>query len=198
MNEPGPLPAQLVVICDANMFYSVVLTDLLLSLAVTGLFSPRWTEQIHDEWVRNLLADRPDLDPRKIARRRQQMDTAIDECLIEGYEDLIDGLQLPDPADRHVLAAAIRAQAQLILTFNLKDFPASALTPYGLTALAPDEFFSSLLQATPDAVQDTLETMRARKTRPPLSRAELLHKLEKQQLSRFVRELHASGYQEDA
>jgi hypothetical protein len=91
------------VVCDANVFYSIVTTDLILSLGVAELFRPRWTQQIHHEWMRHLLANRPDLDPARIARRRQQMDTAIEDCLSEGYEYRIPELHLPDTNDCHVL-----------------------------------------------------------------------------------------------
>jgi hypothetical protein len=120
MSDPQPLPECPLVVCDANVLYSIVLTDLLLSLGVTELLRPRWTTQIHEEWMRNLLADRPELDPAKIERRRDQMDAALDDCLITGYEALIPTLQLPDADDRHVLAAAIHAQADVLLTSNLR------------------------------------------------------------------------------
>ena len=128
-----------VVIYDACVLYPAPLRDLLIRLATTGLFAARWTEQIHDEWMRNLIARRPELEPH-LARTRQLMDAAVEDCLVSGHEALIDGLLLPDPDDRHVLAAAIRAGAQLIVTFNQKDFPAEALDPFGIEAVHPDTF----------------------------------------------------------
>jgi hypothetical protein len=68
------------------------------------------------------------------------MDRAVPDCLVTGYEPLIEGLTLPDPNDRHILAAAIRCGAQIIVTLNLKDFPADVLDPYGVEAMHPDEF----------------------------------------------------------
>lgn len=111
MSEAVRIPDPPLVVCDANVFYSIVTTDLILSLGVAELVRPRWTVQIHDEWMRNLLVNRPDLDPAKIARRRQHMDDAIDDCVIAGYEELIPQLHLPDSDDRHVGAAAIHASA---------------------------------------------------------------------------------------
>lgn len=183
-----------IVICDANLFYSIVTTDLLLSLGVAELFRPRWTNQIHNEWMRSLLANRPDLDPAKIARRRRQMDEAIDDCLVEGYEYLIPELNLPDHDDCHVLAAAIHAQAQVILTYNHRHFPRRALAPYGITARHPDDFLAALVKRFSQVVCETLEEMRARKTRPPLSQVEILRRLENQQLTKFVGALRATGY----
>ena len=80
-----------------------------MHLAMTGLFRARWTDQIHDEWIRNVLANRPDLKAEQLKRTRELMDAHALDCLVTGYEKLIAGLTLPDPDDRHVLAAAIRA-----------------------------------------------------------------------------------------
>ena len=90
MSEAVRTPDAPLVVCDASVFYSIVMTDLLLSLGVAELIRPRWTQQIHDEWMRNLRTNRPDLDPAKIERRRQQMDAAIDDCLIAGKEEVVE------------------------------------------------------------------------------------------------------------
>ena len=194
MNEAAGVTDSPLIICDANIFYSIVTTDLLLSLSVAELFRPRWTQHMHHEWMRNLLANRPDLDPARMARRRQQMDAAIDDCLIEGYEYLIPELHLPDNNDRHVLAAAIHAQAQVILTYNHRHFPPQILAPYGITAQHPDDFLTAVAVRSTEEVYSTLEEMRARKTRPPLSQAEILRRLERQRLPKFVTALRATGY----
>ncbi len=186
------LPACPLVVCDANVFYSVVLTDVLLSLAVAGLFRPRWTEQIHDEWMRNLQHNRPELEWAKIQRRREFMDIAIEDCLITDYDELIPTLKLPDVNDRHVLAAALQAKASLILTFNLRDFPASILSAYHITAMHPDEFLTGLFEDQPEAVFEALEQMRERKTRPALSREELWQKIANQNLPQFMSRLKTS------
>lgn len=191
MSEPGQLPECPLVVCDANVLYSIVMTDLLLSLGVAELLRPRWTTQIHEEWMRNLLADRPELDPAKIERRREMMDVALDDCLITDYEALIPTSQLPDADDRHVLAAAIHAQADVILTSNLRDFPAAALAPHDLVAQRPDEFLTRLVEQHPAAVQAVIAEMRARKTRPPVSLAEMLQKLAQQNLPQFVERLRS-------
>lgn len=185
MNEAADKSDSLIV-CDANVLYPIVMTDLILSLRSAELFHPRWTDQIHEEWMRNLLADRPDLDPAKIKRRRKQMDSAIDDCLIEGYEHLIPSLILPDQDDRHVLAAAIHGDAQVILTFNQRHFPKKVLVPYEISAEHPDNFLSHLMGRFAEQVISVVEEMRARKTRPPLSSDELLRKIENQKLPNFV------------
>ena len=101
-------------------------------LALSDLFRARWSNDIHEEWIRNLLEDRPDLTRERLERTRDKMNSHIRGCLVTGYEPLIAGLTLPDPDDRHVLAAAIRASAEVIVTFNLKDFPPVQLAPLGI------------------------------------------------------------------
>jgi predicted nucleic acid-binding protein len=193
MSDAADDPESLIVLCDANVLYSIVMTDLILSLGSAELFHPRWTDQIHDEWMRNLLADRPELDQAKIERRRNQMDAAIDDCLIEDYERLIPTLTLPDEDDRHVLAAAIHGKANVILTFNQRHFPKQALSSFGIIAQHPDEFLTSLADRFADEVQEVIEQMRLRKTRPALSQEEMLRKIENQGLPNFTAKLRAPG-----
>ncbi len=118
---------------DANVLYSAPLRDFLMRLSTTGLYRAKWTEEINDEWMRNLLANRPDLKPGAIERVRQLMNANVRDALVDGYQALIPAIEgLPDPNDRHVLAAAIVGRAHVIVTYNLKDFPREALNPYGI------------------------------------------------------------------
>ena len=130
---------------DANILYPAPLRDLFIRLAQAGLVRARWTETIHDEWIRNVLKDNPQLSAERLARTRTLMNEAVRDCLVTGYEDLIESLSLPDPDDRHVLAAAIRAGAEVIVTYNLKDFPAETLARFDIEAQHPDDFLVSLL-----------------------------------------------------
>lgn len=132
------------VIFDACVLYPAPLRDLLLRLAVTGLFRAKWTEQIHEEWIRNVLKQRPELG-QQLPRTRELMNKAVPDALVTDHEPLIENLELPDINDRHVLAAAIRSGAQAIVTFNLKDFPESALKSYDIEALHPDAFVEQQL-----------------------------------------------------
>jgi len=111
-----------------------------MHLAVSGLFRAKWTDAIHEEWIRNLLNNRPDLNRAQLERTRELMNRAVPDCLIEGYESLVPALVLPDPHDRHVLAAAISVGARVIVTFNEKDFPSKTLAQFGIEAQHPDEF----------------------------------------------------------
>lgn len=117
---------------DANVLYPVPMRDIVLQLAVTGIFRAKWTADIHCEWMEALLRHEPHRDRRALERTR--------DCLITGYETLIPGLSLPDPDDRHILAAAIVGRCDVIVTQNLKDFPVTALSPYGIDVQHPDDF----------------------------------------------------------
>ncbi len=103
-------------------------------LAVTDLYRGKWTNQIHDEWIRNLLARRPELSADRLAGTRELMNRSVRDSLVFGYEHLNESIELPDPDDRHVVAAAIHSGSERIITFNMKDFPASrTLSAQGLT-----------------------------------------------------------------
>ena len=171
---------------DANVLYSAGVRDVLLRLADRGLFRPLWTAQIHDEWIRNLISDRPELTAAKLQRTRSKMDEYFPEALVTGYEGLIPRLDLPDPRDRHVLAAAICARADAIVTRNLRDFPADRLTPHGLQAQHPDEFVMGLLDAQLGDVLAAVRDHRTALRNPPRSPEEHLAALESLGLARSV------------
>lgn len=113
--------AAFTVFYDANVLYPAELRNILMHLALAGLFRAKWSAAVHEEWMSSLLEKRPDLDRAKLERTRALMDKHAEDALVTGYEDLIPGLQLPDADDRHVLAAAIRGRADVIVTMNLRD-----------------------------------------------------------------------------
>ena len=156
-----------VAVYDACVLHGACLRDLLLHLAMTDLFRARWTEQIQSEWKAALLRDRPNLDEKRLARTQQMMNEAIPECLVTGYEGLIETLQLPDPNDRHVLAAAIKCSAGVVVTYNLKDFPNETLVLHGMEAQHPDEFIAHLLDLNRGAVCSAVRDHRASLQNPP-------------------------------
>ena len=110
------------------------------------------------------------------------MDQAVPDCLVDGYEPLVEGLSLPDPGDRHVLAAAIRAGAQSIVTINLKDFPASSLAQYGIEAVHPDTFIEQQLDLHEGAVVAVAKRHRSALRNPPKSVDQYLETLAAQGL----------------
>ena len=170
--------ARYTAVLDANTLYPAPLRDLLLSLAVAGLYHARWTTRIQDEWVRNLVQNRPDIAGR-LASLVELMNRAVPDCLIQNYEPLIDALTLPDPDDRHVLAAAITGHADAIVTFNLKDFPGAVLARYNIEAQHPDDFVMNQLELRELDALAAIKAMRSRLRRPPQSAAELITTLER-------------------
>jgi predicted nucleic acid-binding protein len=156
-------------VLDANVLYSAFLRDVLLRLAAADLFRPYWSDRIHDEWIRNLLAHRTDLSPEKLARTRAGMDAFFSGALVSGHEALEARFGGVAPEDRHVAAAALQAGAAQIVTQNVRDFPPSALSPHGLAVSDPDEFVLMLLAADFDAVSAALEEHRLGLSRPSLT-----------------------------
>jgi predicted nucleic acid-binding protein len=149
----------------ANVFYGALLRSLILHLAQTKLFRARWSDAVHEEWVRSLLKNRPDLAAEDLANTRRMMDEAVLDALVTGYAPLIPAMDLPDPDDRHILAAAVVCKASCIVTFNLTDFPPERLAPYGLHAVHPDDFLLDVESIDPAtfaaAVRDDLDHYRA-------------------------------------
>lgn len=174
---------------DACVLYPAPLRDLLLRLAGTDLFRARWTDRIHDEWIENLLKNRTDLTSARLMRTRMLMNDSVPDCLVTGYEGLIETLDLPDPRDRHVVAAAIRCQAGVIVTFNLKDFPQPVLEQYGLQVQHPDQFLVHLIDLNRGTVAAAAKLQRAALKNPALSPREFLDTLLRQGLAGTVCEL---------
>lgn len=174
------------VVYDANLFYPAPLRDLLVRLAMTGLFRARWTERIHDEWMRNLLKNRPDLTQDKLERTRSLIDKSCHDCLVVDYEGLIDSVVLPDPDDRHVLAAAIRCGADAIITVNLKDFPDSILRKHGIEAIHPDDFIVNNFDLHSAKVLEAVNAHRKSLKNPPVDVNTFLDTLLRQGLPQTV------------
>ncbi|MEM7125697.1 MAG: PIN domain-containing protein [Chloroflexota bacterium] len=187
----SPTPQSVTVFLDANVLYPAGLRDLLMRLAAYGLFRARWSNLVHEEWIEAVLRDFPDITRSQLERTRRLMDQHVMDSLVTGFEDRIDALQLPDPDDRHVLAAAIHCNASILLTRNLKDFPESTLKPYGIVAQSPDAFIHSLLVAGPDDVIAVARQHRTSLKNPPKSVDEYLDSLEQQGVNQSVSALRA-------
>ena len=174
---------------DANILYPAPMRDLFIRLAQAGLVRARWTQTIHDEWLRNVLKDNPQLSPDRLARTRHLMNEAVRDCLVAGYDDLIDSLALPDPDDRHVLAAAIRAGAEVIVTCNLTDFPGEILARYDIKAMHPDDFLVGLFDHASGIVCAAIKRQRESLRNPPKTVEELFVTLQSQGLPQTVARL---------
>ena len=174
---------------DANVLYPAPVRDLLMQLAASGLFRAKWSADIHEEWIRSLLKDQPHRKRADLERTRALMDAAVSDCLVTGYQALIPSLSLPDPDDRHVLAAAIIGRCDAIVTVNLRDFPEAALAPYGIEAQHPDEFLSGHFHLAPDQLCEAVRKVRARLRNPPLTAPQYLAVLARHGLAATASEL---------
>ncbi len=170
---------KIVALLDACVLYPAPLRDLLLNIAQQKLFSPRWSAIIQEEWTRNLLVNRPDLSKERLNRTVNLMNTAFPEADVANFEHLINKVHLPDTNDRHVVAAALHTEAQLIITFNTKDFPENSLHDFPIKIQQPDEFVSDLFVINKEAIQQAFDKQLNRLKNPPLTKDELKQMLEK-------------------
>jgi predicted nucleic acid-binding protein len=167
-----------VVLCDATALYPNAQRDLIIRLSQHGLVQAKWTMEILDEMVRARLRRNPDLEREKLDRLCQRMNEAVADCLVTGYEPLMGGLKLPDPDDRHVLAAAIRCGAQVIVTTNLKDFPADDLAEWDIDPKSPDDFVLDQISIDDRIVFTCVQEIANSRTRSPQTAADVLAELE--------------------
>lgn len=179
------------VVYDANVLYGNTLRDLLIRLAMAGRMQAKWTSRILDEMQRNLAANRPDIPEEKFGKLRRLMNAAVRNCLVEGYEPLIEGLKLPDPDDRHVLAAAIKAGAQVIVTSNLKDFPAEEMAEWGIEVKSPDDFVLDQIDLDGRVVWACVQQIADSRISPPETVDDVLDALETAGLVESVAALRA-------
>jgi hypothetical protein len=176
---------------DANVLYPAPLRDLLLQLAVSDLFKAKWTADIHREWIENLLRNEPHRNRAALERTRDLMDRSTRDCLVTGYESIMPSLCLPDAADRHVLAAAIVGHCDAIVTANLKDFPESALAPFGIDIHHPDEFLCNQLKLAQGVFCRCVQKIRRRLLNPPFTVEDYLGNLTRVGLVATASELRA-------
>jgi len=157
-----------VAVYDACVLYPFHLRNVLIQCAFDGLVEARWTDEIHDEWMRNLAANTPSLPIERLIATRNRMKAVLPDADVTNYRPLVADLELPDPGDRHVLAAAIAGKASVIVTWNVKHFPAPELRPYGLASQSPDDFLTDLHAAFRGALISSIKRARhnLRKTTP--------------------------------
>ncbi|WP_423185345.1 PIN domain-containing protein [Alishewanella sp. d11] len=177
------------VVFDACVLYPAPLRSLLMYLALSGQFRARWSADIQDEWIRNLLVTRADLTRTQLEKVRDLMDLHVPGSVVTNYQPLIPSITLPDENDRHVVAAAIQTRAEAIVTFNLKDFPDQSLRQYGLKALHPDDFITDLMELNVGAVLEAVRRHRASLKNPPFTAEQYLDCLLKQKLPETVTRL---------
>ena len=179
-----------IVLYDANVLYPSILRDLLLRVAQAGLVQAKWSERILDEVVRSLTRNRPDLNPVSLDRTRSLMNAAIRDVLVTGFEPLIELIRLPDPDDRHVLAAAIKARAQVIVTYNVKHFPPVELVKWGIEARHPDDFLVDQFHLDSITVHSAVQRIADSYRNPAMTATDVCNALERSgalQLSALLR-----------
>ena len=168
------------VLLDANVLYSVAISDALMEVAATGIYAAKWSKAIDDEWVRNLAKNKKRAEADFHTRRDSMHDACPDwEVPEEGWRLIEPCLSLPDVNDRHVLAAAVAGHADSIVTINIKDFPSSILEPLGITALHPDEFLLQQLQLEPLVVLPAFKSMRTRLKNPAFTPEKFVDAMER-------------------
>ena len=181
----------LIALLDANTIYPVPIRDYLLRLAGLNLYKPKWTNRIQEEWIAGLLKNRPDLKRENLEMTRDAMNSAFPDANVENYEELIGGLSLPDNKDKHILAAAIRGGADVLVTFNLKDFPRDYLESFDIDIRHPDEFVSNLIILDQIKAENALQNLIINLRNPPKTRDEVLAALNRCGLKNAVSMLKA-------
>ena len=182
------------VFLDANVLYPAALRDFLMRLGLDGLLRIRWSNFVHEEWMKAVLRNFPDIGRSQVERIRDLMNLHSADSLVEGFEGRINSLTLPDANDRHVLAAAIHCEAEIILTRNLRDFPESILNDHGIKAQDPDDFLHRLFLDNPERLIAVARSHRSNLKNPPKSPSGYLDSLQKQGLIQTTAALveHAS------
>ena len=162
------------IVLDACVLYPNTKRDVLLSVAAEGCYLPVWSNEIQNEWSRNLRKNNSNVTKEKTSKTIKKMNNAFPKSTITGYKHLISTLILPDKDDRHVLALAVHINSKLIVTENAKDFPLTALLPFNVSIISTDSFLNQIYNKYDLLVIKAIKTMRARLKNPPKSVDELL------------------------
>ena len=176
-------------VLDTNVVYPVIIRDLLFWFAHYDLYTPKWSKQIFDEWKRVMKEKGVPED--EANKRTVKANLAFPDALVNHYEGLIDHLRLPDEDDRHVLAAAIKTNANVIVTNNLKDFPPEYLKSFGLNAKCADDFLTDIIDLNQDQAIKAFKEMVLNKKSPKMDEFEVLNQLRKAGLADTANYLHA-------
>ena len=176
-------------VLDTNVIYPLWIRDLLLWFAYHDLYTPKWSKHIFSEWIH--VMDKKGVPKRESQRRIQMVQEAFPDALVENYEPLIKNLELPDEKDNHVLAAAIKTNANLIVTNNLKHFPKEYLNRFGLSVKCADDFFTDLIDLNQSKSIEAFKDLVLNKNNPPLDQYEILNIYRRNGLIDTANYLHA-------
>ncbi len=178
-----------IVVLDTNVIYPIIIRDLLFWFAHYNLYTPKWSKHIFDEWKAVMV--RKGISEYEANKRVDRANLAFPDALVKNYEELIANLQLPDAKDCHVLAAAIKTNADLIVTNNIKDFPETHLDSFGLKAKTADDFLTDIIDLNHDQAVNAFKEMVLHKRNPELDEYEVLDLLRKVDLKDTANYLHA-------
>lgn len=187
--------ARYTALLDACVLFPVAVCDALMSVAATGMYAPKWSRRIDEEWMQNLEREKSK-PPGTFAPRCEYMHQACPDWEVPeaAWKTLEPCLELPDLNDCHVLAAAIAGHADCLVTANLKDFPAAILDPLGIKALHPDAFLVAQLDLDTLRVLPAFKKMRARLKNPAFTPATFADAIERNGLPQTAADsLHPQG-----
>ncbi|MEN3164625.1 PIN domain-containing protein [Tistrella mobilis] len=182
-----------VAVYDACVLYPFHLRNLLMQLAVDGLVEAKWSQKIHEEWIRNLVQNRPDISRSRLEKTRDLMCAVLPDADVVSEPTVVECIQLPDIGDRHVVATAISAQADVIITWNVSDFPQAELARHDLRCQTPDLFLCDLESEHPDIIRESVEKARRNLRTSTPDRQAFLASLDAQRLTAFVARLRAGN-----
>lgn len=176
-------------VLDTNVVYPVIIRDILFWFAYYDLYTPKWSEHIFNEWRR--VMKEKGVSDEEADKRIAKANSAFPDALVTNYKGLIDHLALPDKDDCHVLAAAIKTNANLIVTNNIKDFPAEYLQSFGLSAKTADDFLTDIIDLNPEQAVAAFKEMVLNKKNPKHDEFEVLNLLRNAGLNDTANYLHA-------
>lgn len=169
--------ARYAVVLDACVLVPVTLADTLLRIAERDLYRPLWSARIVAEAIDAIVDIHPDIPLDQVQRRFAAMDEAFEDARIGGWDNLEATVTLPDPNDRHVVAAAVRGRADAIVTANVGDYPPDVLGPLNIEIIHPDDFLLDQLDLAPRVVLDVLREQAEHTRQPALTPIDLIFRL---------------------
>lgn len=175
-------------VLDTNVIFPIEIRDLLFWFAHDELFTPKWSKHIFDEWAEVLR--RKNVSEEEIKKRINWANLAFPDAMVRHYELLIGGLKLPDPKDCHVLAAAIKANANLIVTNNLKDFPKEYLATYGVSVKSADDFLTDIIDLNTEVAVESFRKLVLNRKNPNLDEFQVLDAFRRNGLVETANYLH--------
>lgn len=176
-------------VLDTNVIHPIVVRDVLLWFAQYDLYTPKWSEHIFEEWI-NLMKIKQ-VPQEEIQKRISVINRAFPDAMVKNYHGLIKGLELEDEKDKHVLAAAIKTNANLIVTNNLRHFPEHYLNTFGLAAKSADDFATDIIDLNPKRALDAFMQMVSLKKKPELDAYQVLDLLRSNGMTQSANYLHS-------